>query len=440
MANAKDKVMALIDSMQDEIVQTVSDAVKIPSVNPKYPGVDTEAVLGGETQVNEYLAKIYKEIGCSVDLFEAEPKRANLVGVLKGAGGGRSLIHNGHADVVPVGKAEEWRWGDPFSGKVDEGKVWGRGSADMKGGVVAQALATAAILRSGYKLKGDVILQSVCGEEMMDHLIGTTAVIERGYTADAAIVSEPSAPPIRLAVVPVTPGLLCMSLSCEGKATHASVRAEFLRAGGKGSEIGVNAVEKGAWMLSQIQMLEQQWGISKKHPLFRSGHFTLHPGVIVGGPHGILSPFVVSEYCTIEYAIWHPPQEGVDDIKREIEEFVHNAAQLDPWLKDHPPKVEWKLWWPPSEVAPEHPIVQTMAQAHTEAASGSSTYAGQAQLHGFCAVCDAAFLNAAGIPTVIYGPGDILVAHAVNEHVEIEELMIATKGYALATMDWCGLS
>ena len=440
MTNAKDKVMGLIDSMQDEIVTTVSEAVKIPSVNPKYPGIDTEAVLGGETEVNEYLAKVYKEIGCKVDLFEAEPRRANLVGVLKGTGGGRSLIHNGHVDVVPVGKAEEWKWGDPFSGKVDDGKIWGRGSADMKSGVVAQALATAAILRAGYQLKGDVILEAVCGEEMMDHLIGTTAVVKRGYTADAAIVSEPSAPPIRLAIVPVTPGLLQMSLTCIGKSTHASVRDEFLRAGGKGSVIGVNAVEKGAWMLSQIQMLEQQWGISKKHPLFQPGHFTLHPGVITGGPHGILSPFVVSEFCTIEYAIWHAPQEDVEDVKREIEEFIHNAAQLDPWLKEHPPEVKWNLWWPPSEVAADHPIVQTMAQAHTEAASGSATYAGPAQLHGFCAVCDAAFLNAAGIPTVIYGPGDILVAHAVDEYVEIEELMITTKSYALATMDWCGLS
>ena len=440
MANARDKVLSVIDSMQDEIVKTVSDAVKIPSVDPNYAGVDRDAVLGGETEANMYLAEVYKKIGCEVDLFEEEPKRANLVGVIKGTGGGRSLIYNGHVDVVPVGKAEDWKWGDPFSGKVDDGKIWGRGSTDMKGGVISQAFAIAAILRAGHKLKGDVILESVCGEEVMDHLIGTTAVIKRGYTADAAIVSEPSAPPIPLAIVPVTPGLLWMGLTCEGKSTHASVRDEFLRAGGRGSEVGVNAVEKGAWLLSQIQMLEQQWGITKKHPLFQPGHFTIHPGVIVGGPHGVLVPFVVSEYCTIEYAIWYPPQEDVDDIKQEIEEFILNAAQLDPWLKEHPPKIEWKLWWPPSDLDPEHPIVQTIAQAHAEAASGSAKYAGPAKLHGFCAVCDAAFLSAAGIPTVIYGPGDILVAHAVNEYVEIEQLMITTKSYALAAMDWCGLS
>jgi len=436
---AREKVLKVIDGMQDEIVRTLVDVVRIPSVDPNYSGVDRPAVLGGETKANLYLAEIYKRIGCQIDMIEVEPKRANLVGVRKGAGRGRSLMFNGHIDVVPVGKAEDWKWGDPFSGNIENGRIYGRGSTDMKAGIVGQALAIDAIQRAGYKLAGDIILSSVCGEEVMDHQLGTTAVALR-YKADAAVVSEPSAPPIPLAIVPATPGLLWMSLTCEGKSTHASVRDEFIRAGGKGSAIGVNAVEKGVYLLTQIQMLEQQWGISKKHPLFQPGHFTLHPGVIVGGPHGILVPFVVSEFCTIEYAIWYPPQEKVDDIKAEIEEFILTAAKLDPWLKEHPPKIEWKLWWPPAETAADHPIVLAMSRAHEGAAASSEKYRGPAQVRGFCAVCDASFLNAQGIPTVVYGPGDILVAHSVDEYVEIEQLMIATRAYALAAMEWCGLA
>jgi acetylornithine deacetylase/succinyl-diaminopimelate desuccinylase family protein len=435
----RSKVLDIIDGMQDEIVQTIVDVVRIPSVDPNYSGVDRPAVLGGETRANQYIGEIYRRMGCETEFIEVEPQRSNLVGVLKGAGGGRSLMFNGHIDVVPVGKAEDWKWGDPFSGRIDAGRIYGRGSTDMKSGIISQALAIDAIGRAGYRLAGDMILSSVCGEEVMDHQLGTTAVARR-YKADAAIVSEPSAPPIPLAIVPATPGLLWMGLTVEGKSTHASVRDEFLRAGGKGSSIGVNAVEKGVYMLTQIQMLEQQWGITKSHPLFQPGHFTLHPGVIVGGPHGVLVPFVVSEFCSIEYAIWYPPQEKVEDIKKEIEEFITAAASLDPWLKAHPPKVEWKLWWPPAEVSADHPVVKAISQAHELAAASSAKYCGPAKVRGFCAVCDASFLNAEGIPAVVYGPGDILVAHAVDEFVEIEQVMIAAKAYALAAMDWCGLA
>jgi acetylornithine deacetylase len=227
-----------------------------------------------------------------------------------------------------------------------------------------------------------------------------------------------------------------MTLTCTGKATHSSVRDELIRAGGRGSEVGVNAIEKGIEVLRSLQKLEEHWGQSKRHPLFKPGHFTIHPGVITGGPHSVLIPFVVSEFCRIEYAIWYPPQESVDAIKREIEEWVHRTAQLDPWLEEHPPTIEWKLHWPPAEIKPEHPVAQCCHQAAREAgvqAEGDGTL-----FRGFAAVCDAAFLDAAGIPAVVCGPGSILVAHAINEYVQLEEMITAAKIYALMAMDWCG--
>ena len=211
----------------------------------------------------------------------------------------------------------------------------------------------------------------------------------------------------------------------------------MIRAGGKGSEIAVSAIEKGVYILEALRQLEEQWGQSKKHPLFRPGHFTLHPGVITGGPYGVMIPFLISQFCTIEYAVWYPPQEREEDIKTEISEYVTKACQLDPWLRDNPPEIKFNLHWPPAQISIEHPIVQTCAQAHRQVISPRKVD-DRELFQGFCAVCDAAFLNMAGIPSVIYGPGSVLQAHAVDEYVHIEELITATKTFALAAMDWCG--
>lgn len=438
------RVLETIDGMQAEIVRALSEFIQVPSVNPKYPGVSYEELVGGETAANEYLVRYYEAAGCRIAWVEAEARRKNLVGVLAGASPaqGRSLIFNGHCDVVPPGEARNWSDGNPFSGRVEGGRVYGRGACDQKGGVIAQAMAALALKRAGVRLQGDLILESVVGEEVMDHEAGVDAVTRAGFRADAAIVSEPTAPPVTLAVVPITPGLLWLGLNVTGKAVHASVRDELIRAGGRGAAVGVNAIEKAVFLLNRIQELEQEWGQTRNHPLFKPGHFTLHPGVIVGGPYGALVPFLTSEFCTIEYAVWYPPQVPVEEIKREIEEFVATAARLDPWLREHPPTLDWKLHWEPSVLDVEHPIVQLMAQAHSEA-SGEPSVVGPNRLsrfQGFCAVCDATFLNKAGIPAVVYGPGSLTVGHAANEYVEISEVVTAAKAYALAAMHWCGVA
>ena len=128
----------------------------------------------------------------------------------------------------------------------------------------------------------------------MDHECGVTATVKRGYTADAAVVSEPSSPPAPLAIVPVSPGLLWFSVTVPGKASHASMRAHTFRAGGLGAEVGVNAIDKGVDIFLAIRQLEDEWGQTKRHPLFPPGHFTIHPGVVTGGPKGVLVPFFIS--------------------------------------------------------------------------------------------------------------------------------------------------
>ena len=436
----KQTVTKIIDEMEDEIVQTISELVRIRSVNPGYPGVDVEKELGGETDANNYLKPRYEKLGLEVDMWEEVPGRANLVGVWKGTGGGKSLIHNGHVDTVPPGLTENWKSGDPLSGKVQDGRIYGRGSCDMKGPVVSQTMAIAAIQRAGLQLKGNVILESTVGEENMESAeIGAGITVQRGYKADAAIVSEPSAPPHPLAVVPVSPGLLWAGVSVEGKASHASMRGETFRAGGLGAKVAVNAIDKGIFLVNAIRKLEDEWGLTKQHPLFKPGQFSILPGVISGAPHGVQVPFFVSDYCNIEYCIWFHPDEDPENVKEEFETYIHHASQLDEWLREHPPKVEWKIVWPAFVVDEDHPICRSVADAHEEAAQGSR-HEGPAKVSGWYAVSDAAFLNPQGVPSIVYGPGSLLVAHAPDEYIEIDELMVATKTYALVTMEWCEVS
>jgi acetylornithine deacetylase len=426
-----DRIVAQVDALADELVAAVTAAVRIPSISPRYPGQDYAALLGGEGEVSRFVADIYRLAGAEVDLFALERGRENAVGVITGSGGGRSLIFNGHVDVVPSGE-EAWRSGGPWSGLVENGRIWGRGSCDMKGGVLAQAFAAVALNRAGLRLRGDLVLEAVVGEEMMEHELGTTACIERGYRADAAIVAEPSGPPDRLAVVPVTSGILSFTLAVEGKATHASMRGETITQGGYGAEIGVSAIDKAIELYEVMRELEREWGHTKRHPLYRPGHFAIYPGVVVGGPSSGLVPFFIADAARIEYVVIHHPDESAEEVRAEIEHNIRQAAELDPWLSAHPPTVTWNHAWPQSVVDVEHPIVRAACVAH-ERASGNA-----ARLRGFAAVDDASFLTAAGIPAITYGPGDLRVAHAVDEHLEITELVTATRAYALLAASWCG--
>jgi acetylornithine deacetylase/succinyl-diaminopimelate desuccinylase-like protein len=410
-----DRVLAHVDGLRNELVEEISRAVRIPSVNPKYPGQVYDDVVGGEGEVSRFMADVYRGFGAEVDLFAVEPGRDNAVATVRGAAGGRSLIYNGHVDVVPPGDPANWHSGDPFSGRIDGDRIWGRGATDMKAGILAQAFAARALSECGVRLAGDLILQSVVGEEVMDHECGVTAAVKRGYRADAAVVSEPSAPPSPLAVIPVSPGLLWFSVTVAGKSSHSSMRGQTFRAGGAGPSVGVNAIDKGFLVFQALRALEDEWGLTKRHPLFAPGHFTIHPGVVTGGPHGVLVPFVLSEFMTIEYCIWYSPDDDPEDVKRDIERQISAVAQTDGWLREHPPTVEWKLHWPANRPDADAITAATCA-AHERAAV------------------------AGGTPAISYGPGDLRVAHADDEYVLIDEVMCATRAYAALAMSWCGVA
>ena len=432
-----ERVLSAVDERRDELVDAISKAVQIPSVNPRYPGQVYEEMVGGEGEMSRFVAGIYAELGAEVDVFGLEPGRENAVGVIRGSGGGRSLIYNGHVDVVPPGRSENWRH-DPFSGLIDEDRIWGRGSTDMKAGVLAQAFAARALKHSGVRLRGDLILEAVVGEECMNNDIGVSATVERGYRADAAIVAEPTTGKNPLAVMPTSPGQLWFTLTVHGKVTHAANRGQTLHPTGTGEAPGVSAIDKGLVILEGLRRLEQQWAFSKRHPLYRPGQFTIMPGILEAGTTGVQFPLFVPEQMRTEYLVWCPPDDDPDEVKTQIEEHVRHIAATDDWLRDHAPRVDWRLHWPANS-PPGDEITAAMCAAQERAAEGTR-FTTPPEVAGFPAVDDASWLTSAGIPAISYGPGDLAVAHADNEFVRIDEVMCATRAFALLAIEWCGVT
>lgn len=423
-------ILAAVEDMRAELIRLVCETVQIPSINPILSNVESDPKYGSETEVNRYLASYMKGMGLDIDMWEEAPGRANLVGVCKGAGQGKSLIFNGHVDVVPPGDLADWTVCGPWDGLVMGNRIYGRGACDMKGGNAAAIIALKAVLRAGYKPLGDIFIEDVVGEEMMEHEIGTSAAIKRGYTADAAIVVEPSEPPYRLGIVPACCNVGYLVCTVQGKATHACLRDEVIRPSGAGFETGVSSIDKAILIYQGLRQLEEEWGQSKSHPLYtRRGHFTIHPGVITGGPAGAFS---ISAQSRLEYSIWAPPQETEESVKEEIETCIMRTCALDPWLRKHPPTVQWPAFWPSYDLPAHAPICRAAAEGFRTALAKEPRY------YGFVGSNDASFLSRAGIPTITLGPGNLKAAHAPNEYVEIDDLVDAAKIYAMTIVTWCG--
>jgi len=289
------------------------------------------------------------------------------------------------------------------------------------------------------ELEGDLLLHSVVGEETMQHELGTSAVLEAGFTADAAIVTEPTSIPFPLTVSPVAAGNWYFRIHVEGKATHCGNRALAIRPGGPGDAIGVNALEKAIRIVQALQDLEQQWGMTKTHPYFMPGFFSMLPGVFRADP-GIDIPFYFSNHAEIAYSLWYPPDESAEEVREQIEEHVSSAARLDPWLREHPPRFDWINNWPSASTPWEHPLVQTMVRAHETVSGAAIPPPSQQNPVAFGAASDASFYELAGLPSVVFGPGEVRLAHCKDESVMIPEVVAAAKSLAAAVTEWCGVA
>ena len=286
------------------------------------------------------------------------------------------------------------------------------------------------------QLRGDVVFQSVVDEETGGP--GTRAALARGHVADAAIVLEPTAREI----VTAEGGLEWVRVVVRGRTGHSAVRYRSVHAGGRGE--AVSAIEKAVKLLAAVAELERHWAVHKLHPLMPRGITTINPGVIAGGsgggadgiPNGMIAYSNFADYCALGLSLKYLPDERGSDVKAEFEDYIARVAAADPWLREHPPEIEWGVAgvsFPPSEVASDHPLVTSLSGAFR-------AVAGDPRLSGFEAVSDLAWLAESGIPAVLYGPGDFAQAHSSAEYVAVDELVEVASVVALALCDWCGVA
>ena len=341
-----------------------------------------------------------------------------LVGRLPGTGtgDGASLMLNGHIDVVPRGDPAAWT-DDPFSGTIRGGNLMGRGSCDMKAGLIAAHWAVQAIRRAGVQLRGDLLVASVQGEE--DGGLGTYSLLRRGWRADACVIPEPT----DLDLVPGNAGALTFRLRIRGHATHASRRTE-----------GVSAIEKFWPIWVALQELETR---RHREVDLAAAKFPLTHPLSIGTIHAGDWASSVPDLLVAEGRLGVALDEPVGTARAELERAVSEACERDAWLRDHPVEVEW--WggqFASGRLAADSDLLQRVGAAHALASSGRSqeTWIGP---YG----SDLRLLTGiGGIPTLQYGPGDARLAHGPDESVPIADVVVTARALAAIAVDICGIA
>lgn len=359
------------------------------------------------------LPALYAHPACS---WEVPRSRAlGVVGTLGADNGGRSLILNGHVDVVPAGDLANWRY-PPWRATLDAGRVYGRGALDMKGGLCCAIFAAKAIADAGLRLRGRLLIQPVIGEE--DGGLGTLAALLRGHTADGAIVVEPT----ELRVAPAQAGAHNFRLTVRGLSAHGCVREE-----------GVSAIEKYYPLQQAILALEHARNQRHQSPLFT--RYSLPNPICIGTIRAGNWASTVAEELVAEGRYGIAVGEDPMAARAELEATVAAAAQADPWLREHPPTLEW--WggtFDPAATAADHPLVTTVAESFGEAAGAPAI------LEGMTYGADMRLLvNVGGVPTVLFGPGDVRKAHRPDEYVPLEDLRTVTRTLVLSVLRYCGV-
>lgn len=426
-------VLAEIDRRSSELVELARDLVRTRSVNPRYPDADYERELGGETACTALLEEHYAAAGFVTERVTVEPGRDNLVARRAGTGGRPSLAFNGHVDTVAPGDLGLWKR-DPWSGEIADGRLHGLGAADMKGPIAAYTVACCAIGALDLPLAGDLVAQCVCGEETGDDAIGTTACLESGRS-DLAICAEPTglSDPAVLSVAAASVGTLLMTVRIAGRSVHAGRRREAIYPG-DGDRAGVSAADKGLDVVAALARLERAWGFRHRSSHFEAGQFTINLGRVESHAVGAGSAFFLPDTFRADFAVYYPPERRPAEVRAEIEACIAATSAHDEWLAEHPPTVEWTLDMPPA-------VAGSGSAVHAAAVRASAQVTGRTpSVTGFPAGCDASWLDRAGIPTVIFGPGDLADAHRPNESVSIKHLIEAAKVYALSAVDLCGRS
>ncbi|MFQ6078592.1 MAG: ArgE/DapE family deacylase [Thermodesulfobacteriota bacterium] len=426
MLSGKEKrVLRLIEDNSQEIVELLRKLIGFKTVAPS---------LGERVEHDEYVrhqafvSEVLRDFGLGVDIWEIDPSTLQdhpgagvirdrdcsnmpvLVGRLESEGSGRSLILNGHYDVVPVGELQNW-CKDPFKAEVSDNKVFGRGSSDMKAGIAAMIEAIGFIRRAGLKINGDITLEIVPEEEVTE--MGTLACCQRGYTADAAIIPEPTSMKVLVAMR----GSMHGKITVFGRSGHAAVRQAHWTEGG-----AVNAISKAAKIITALEELTSEW---KDRPDKR--HKLLDPDIVVateikGGDYWEKYPEKVEIGFSANFL-------GTSNNAEEIEEKIISVANTDPWMRQNPPSLGFS-WVYGAEIDESEPMVQITLNVLQDLGFESDVI-------GWGTLSDAIHLvNYSGIPTISVGPDDKTI-HGANEFCEVDQLVATTKVLALSILRWC---
>lgn len=433
------RVCEAIEAGTEELVELASALIAFDTTarSPGDPPRD-------EAALQNCLAEILDSAGAEVDLFEPSAyelsgrplvppgldfaDRPQLIATQRAPSGhGRSLIFNGHIDAVSPEPRDNWAT-DPFEPQIRDGKLYGRGACDMKGGVAAMVFALQKLAETGTRLAGDLIVATNTDEESSG--AGGAALVHRGLHASAAIVPEPTGFDVWIACR----GSEYCTINVPGRAGHAEVRQPPWQEGG-----AVNAIEKAGLVLEAIQTLRQQWERRRgfDHP------YLSPPSLLATMVRSGEWPVTYPSSCEVTVAVMYLPVQADDDgwgsaVREEVERWITRGSETDPWLTRHPPTFEW---WPnhvmPSEVSPSEPVVSAMLQA-TRDVNRPGT------LSGLDSWYDGATLTRfAGIPAIGYGPpgfdaNGTSVAHTVDEYVPIDGLVSTAQALAIAAMRFCG--
>ncbi len=375
-----------------DVAELTARLVEIESINP-----DIVEGGSGEVGVARFVAEWCERAGLETTVSEPAPGRPNVVAVARGSGGGRSLMLNAHMDTVGVAGMT-----DPFVARLEGGRLYGRGSYDMKGSLAACMLATAAAARRG--LRGDVILTAVSDEEFAS--VGTEAVAAT-VQGDAAIVTEPTE--LQLAVA--HRGFVHLEVEVHGRAAH-----------GSRPHLGIDAIAKMGRVLVGIEELDRGLRADPRHPYLGSG--SVHASLIDGGQEFSSYP----ARCLLQAERRTIPGETAELAEQELREIVARAGEGD---TDFSADVRAPISREPFEVAEDEEIVAAVRR-HATAVLGSAP-----ETVGVSFWADSALLAAAGIPTVLFGPiGE--GAHAEVEWVDLASLEHCVGIYESVAAELCG--
>lgn len=418
----QERIDVAVEECRESIVSLLQELVRVPSV----------VGSGREGEAQAIVLRELTKLGTAPDIWEPDLEeirrhkafvpvardykdRPNVVAVVKGAGGGRSLAFNGHIDVVPVDPNTKWEHG-PWSADRVGSRIHGRGSADMKGGVVAGIVALQILKGLGVKLKGDVAFHSVADEE--DGGNTTLACILRGYKADATVFLEPTGPAL-------------MFVSSRG--------AQFFRIRVRGQEGGIeyryqipSAIEKAIKVFEAVEGYANWRESQARDPLYE-----LHPTkipVAVCKIQGGAWPSTVPGECLLEGSLECLPGEEIREVREQFRAYILQVSSTDPWLKEHPPEVEWFGLMLESGLTGADAAIVKAVQAAAEAVTGQPPLA----VGGGGSDLRLPVLYA-GSQAVLFGPGGGPI-HSVDEWVDIDQVVAVTKIAARLACDWCGVA